>query len=59
VAAFLDERIGFFDIPRVIETTLEAGDRRTDPPSSLKDVRAIDAWSRQFSAQTIRTLPSV
>jgi 1-deoxy-D-xylulose-5-phosphate reductoisomerase len=58
VQAFLDHRIGFCDIPRVIEETLEAADRSRKAPSSLEDVRAVDDWARLFSAETLGTLPS-
>jgi 1-deoxy-D-xylulose-5-phosphate reductoisomerase len=59
VAAFLEGRIGFADIPRVIEGALTAGDDgRIGPPGSLDDVRAVDDWARAFTAETIGTLPS-
>jgi 1-deoxy-D-xylulose-5-phosphate reductoisomerase len=58
VAAFLDGRIGFTDIPRVIEAALTASDGRVAPPGSLDDVRAVDGWARTFTAETIGTLPS-
>jgi 1-deoxy-D-xylulose-5-phosphate reductoisomerase len=58
VEAFLDGRLGFPGIPEVIERTLEAVDREAGPPSSLDAVRAVDAWARRFSAETIRLIPS-
>ena len=58
VEAFLSGGLGFSDIPRVIERALSAADDHTGEPASLADVRAADAWARQFSAETIRTLPS-
>jgi 1-deoxy-D-xylulose-5-phosphate reductoisomerase len=47
VALFLEERIGFLDIPRLIEAACErhGPDLRLDP--SLDDVLAVDAWARQ------------
>ncbi len=47
VALFLEERIGFLDIPRLIEAACErhGTDLRLDP--SLDDVLAVDAWARQ------------
>jgi 1-deoxy-D-xylulose-5-phosphate reductoisomerase len=58
VTAFLEERIGFTGIPRLIEAALTAGDSRMASPVSLEDVRAIDGWARAFSTETVRTLPS-
>ena len=47
VALFLEERIPFLAIPRLIEQTCErhAADHRGDP--SLDDVLAVDAWARR------------
>jgi 1-deoxy-D-xylulose-5-phosphate reductoisomerase len=58
VAAFLEGRLGFLQIPAVIECALEAAGRETSVPRSLADVRAIDAWARQAAAETTSTLPS-
>jgi 1-deoxy-D-xylulose-5-phosphate reductoisomerase len=58
VEAFLAGCITFPMIPQVIERALTAADRETSPPRSLADVRASDAWAREFSAETISTLPS-
>jgi len=58
VEQFLNRAISFTDIPRVIETALEACDRHMTAPRSLTDVRAVDAWGRAFSLETIGTLPS-
>jgi 1-deoxy-D-xylulose-5-phosphate reductoisomerase len=58
VEAFLAGCITFPMIPQVIEQALTAADRNTSPPQSLADVRAADAWAREFSAETISTLPS-
>ena len=58
VEAFLAGCITFPMIPHVIEQALGAADRGTSPPHSLADVRAADAWAREFSAETISTLPS-
>jgi 1-deoxy-D-xylulose-5-phosphate reductoisomerase len=58
VEAFLAGGITFPMIPHVIESALEAVDRHVGPPHSLGDVRAADAWAREFSAETISTLPS-
>ena len=58
VEAFLARAITFPAIPHVIERALEHADRHVAAPESLADVRAIDAWAREFSAETIGTLPS-
>jgi 1-deoxy-D-xylulose-5-phosphate reductoisomerase len=58
VEAFLAGAIGFPAIPHVIECALKDADRHVGEPASLADVRAIDAWAREFSAETIGTLPS-
>jgi 1-deoxy-D-xylulose-5-phosphate reductoisomerase len=58
VEAFLGRRIRFVAISRVIERALEAADAHAGRAASLVEIRAADAWARQFSAETIRTLPS-
>ena len=58
VEAFLAGRLGFLQIPRIIERALEAAGRDTSVPRSLADVRATDAWARRHAAETISTLPS-
>src|SRR6185503_15038259 len=58
VDAFLSSRIPFQAIPRVIEAALNASDRDSLAPSTISDVRAMDAWARAFSHETIRLLPS-
>jgi 1-deoxy-D-xylulose-5-phosphate reductoisomerase len=58
VEQFLTGRITFPSIPRVIETALNASGRDSAAPATLSDVRAIDAWARSFSLETIRLLPS-
>jgi 1-deoxy-D-xylulose-5-phosphate reductoisomerase len=45
VAAFLEERIGFMDIPRVISATMEAHDTR--PCTSIEAVLEADRVARQ------------
>ncbi len=58
VDAFLSGRISFPAIPGVIDAALNASDRDSLAPSTLSDVRAMDAWARAFSTETIRLLPS-
>ena len=51
VAAFLERRLPFTAIPRVIETTLAAAAGRAPAdPSALAEVRELDAWARTFSS---------
>jgi 1-deoxy-D-xylulose-5-phosphate reductoisomerase len=49
VAAFLAERIGFLDIERVVEKTLDRAE--TGPVGSLDDVYRTDAEARRVAAQ--------
>jgi 1-deoxy-D-xylulose-5-phosphate reductoisomerase len=58
VEHFLTGRLTFPGIPAVIEAALNASDRDTLAPQTLDDVRAVDAWARSFSLETIRTLTS-
>ncbi len=57
VEAFLAGRLGFLQIPAVIERALEAAGRETSVPRSLADVRATDAWARRHAAETTGLLP--
>jgi 1-deoxy-D-xylulose-5-phosphate reductoisomerase len=58
VEAFLAGGITFPMIPVVIERALAAADGATSPPASIAEIRAADGWAREFSAETISTLPS-
>jgi 1-deoxy-D-xylulose-5-phosphate reductoisomerase len=58
VEAFLQGRLTFGGIARVIAQVLERADRGTNEPASLADVRAADMWARGLAAETIGTLPS-
>jgi 1-deoxy-D-xylulose-5-phosphate reductoisomerase len=51
VSAFLDGRLGFMDIPRLLADTLE----RYSPAgeTSLEAVLDADAWARSFACQWI------
>ncbi|MCH2636732.1 MAG: 1-deoxy-D-xylulose-5-phosphate reductoisomerase [Acidimicrobiales bacterium] len=54
VAAFLSDRLAFNEISSVIEQTLNAAwGRSSETPSSLSDVREVDAWARVFSESVI------
>jgi 1-deoxy-D-xylulose-5-phosphate reductoisomerase len=46
VACFLERRIKFMDIPRIIAETLESHD--TQPAGSLEAVLEADRWAREF-----------
>jgi len=47
VAAFLDGRLGFMDIPQTVEATMEA--HRHEPLESLEQVLAVNRWARGFA----------
>ena len=51
VAGFLERRLPFTAIPRVIETALDAAvEHAPANPSTLAEVRELDAWARRFSS---------
>jgi 1-deoxy-D-xylulose-5-phosphate reductoisomerase len=54
VNAFLGERIGFSDIPRIVRETMDG--HSATRISSLDDVLAADAWARRAAARFIRRL---
>lgn len=54
VAAFLDRKIAYLDIARVVETTLN--DLATTAPETLSDVIAVDAAARAAAAAAIELL---
>jgi 1-deoxy-D-xylulose-5-phosphate reductoisomerase len=54
VQAFLDRRIGFLDIARLVEETLEAISHH--PLGSLDDVAAFDAQARRHAASIVGRL---
>jgi len=60
VAAFLDRRIGFLDIPRVVGQTLEQLERHSWLPSIGDDVleaaRATDATARRVADDVVNGL---
>ena len=51
VAAFLEGEIGFADIPRVVEQTLDETEHRH--PQSIEEVLAVDARSRERARQKL------
>jgi 1-deoxy-D-xylulose-5-phosphate reductoisomerase len=57
VAAFLEERLGFADITRVIESTLE----RHEPveATDLDAVLEVDAWARRDAQRAVREVSAI
>ena len=54
VAAFLDRRLSFIGIPRVIDAALDQAAARPDAaPSTLAEVRELDAWARYVTQQQV------
>ncbi|ERT05858.1 1-deoxy-D-xylulose 5-phosphate reductoisomerase [Lyngbya aestuarii BL J] len=47
VALFLDEKIGFLDIPKVIESVCDRHQTDNSQNPSLDDIIAVDQWARQ------------
>jgi len=59
VEAFLDEVIPFTAIPVVIEQALDDVESRGgEPPSTLDDIRSVDARTREFSRTLVSELQS-
>jgi 1-deoxy-D-xylulose-5-phosphate reductoisomerase len=54
VAAFLDGRLGFTSIPRLIERTMDAHEPRA--VETIDEVRAVDRWARAYSQELARGL---
>ena len=51
VAAFLNHEIGFSDIPRVVEHTMEETEDRH--PQSIEEVLAVDARAREVAREKL------
>jgi 1-deoxy-D-xylulose 5-phosphate reductoisomerase len=59
VHAFLDETIPFTAIPDIIEAVLDDIEARgASAPTSLDDVRAVDAAARELSCRLVREVQS-
>jgi 1-deoxy-D-xylulose-5-phosphate reductoisomerase len=58
VEAFLDRRIGFLDIPRVVESALETGEAKLSntPPADLETVLSADGEARRWADVACRSL---
>ena len=54
VEAFLDGKLAFTAIPRVIERTMNM--HELEPVSTLDVVRRVDAWGREQAARLVRGL---
>jgi len=56
VAAFLDGRIGFLDIPAVVTDTLERAERNTvlAAPASLEEATELDFSARQIALEFLQ-----
>jgi 1-deoxy-D-xylulose-5-phosphate reductoisomerase len=54
VHAFLDRKLGFTMIPRVIQETMDA--HTTEPASTLQAVRRTDQWAREYAYGVAREL---
>ncbi len=52
VQAFLDNQIGFPDIPKIIEETMEA--YQSTPLSSLEDILEVDQWARETALEFLK-----
>jgi 1-deoxy-D-xylulose-5-phosphate reductoisomerase len=62
VALFLEERIHFLDIPRLIERVCDRHRADLTPTPSLADVLAVDSWARQAvreAASVLAASPSL
>jgi 1-deoxy-D-xylulose-5-phosphate reductoisomerase len=59
VSAFLDDRLPFTGISRIIGDAMDVYERSgSHAVTGLRDVRAIDAWAREFAAQAAREVQS-
>jgi 1-deoxy-D-xylulose-5-phosphate reductoisomerase len=59
VASFLEGRLRFTGIPRVIEEVLEAHDRdRTHDPVDVAEIRHVDRWAHARAAELVRLIES-
>jgi 1-deoxy-D-xylulose-5-phosphate reductoisomerase len=54
VASYLEEKISFVSIPRVIEQAMDA--HSVSPVTTLEAVREVDRWARRYSQNVARGL---
>jgi 1-deoxy-D-xylulose-5-phosphate reductoisomerase len=57
VSSFLEGRLGFTQIARVIEQAMDA--HTPEPAATLAEVRRVDAWARMHAAELARELELV
>jgi 1-deoxy-D-xylulose-5-phosphate reductoisomerase len=57
VASFLEGRLGFTAIPRIIAETMDA--HVTAPTDTLEGVRRIDRWARDYATGLVQGAPRV
>lgn len=55
VAAFLQHRLGFTDIAKVVYTALDKATTQTTPPADVASALALDSLTRQTTADIIKT----
>lgn len=60
VEAFLDRRIGFLDIPRIVEAALETGESKLSNhrPTDLSAVLAVDSEARRWADEACKSIRS-
>ncbi|MBP0019437.1 MAG: 1-deoxy-D-xylulose-5-phosphate reductoisomerase [Cyanobacteria bacterium SBLK] len=56
VALFLEEKIGFLDIPKLIEKVCDRFQSQNTKTPTLDDIIAADRWARQESLNELQTL---
>ena len=52
VNEFLEDKIGFYDIPYYIEKTLQAHNSIEDP--TLEEILEVDRWAREYVKKSIK-----
>jgi 1-deoxy-D-xylulose-5-phosphate reductoisomerase len=59
VALFLEERIRFLDIPRLIEQTCDRFHSQNRSTPTLEDILAADQWARQEVLSNSQSLATI
>lgn len=59
VALFLEEKIQFLDIPRLIEQACDRASAQNQPDPSLSDILEADQWARDMVRSLSQTTPLV
>jgi 1-deoxy-D-xylulose-5-phosphate reductoisomerase len=56
VSAFLEARLGFTGIPRLIGQAMDAYERNgASPIAGLDDVRDVDRWARAYAGRGVQS----